>query len=177
MKRSPLERCAVAVLAAPAPTECGSNPPRCPPHHCQPVPISANQYQLVLTSASRCQPVQTRANQCQPLPSSTNQCQPMPTNANQCQPMPTSANKCQPPPTTASQCQSVPTSANKCHPMPTSATGSPLGQSSAGLCVVVAVCVAVVAFCHCFSFHEDLSQMSFYLFLPFSTGIQRSAGA
>ena len=147
MKRSLLERCAVAVLAAPAPTECGSNPPRCPPHHCQPVPISANQYQLVLTSASRCQPVQTRANQCQPLPSSTNQCQPTPTTANQCQ------------------------------QMPTSATGSPLGQSSAGLCVVVAVCVAVVAFCHCFSFHEDLSQMSFYLFLPFSTGIQRSAGA
>ena len=157
MKRSPLERCAVAVLAAPAPTECGSNPPRCPPHHCQPVPISANQYQLVLTSASRCQPVQTRANQCQPLPSSTNQCQPTPTTANHCQPMPISANQCQ--------------------QMPTSATGSPLGQSSAGLCVVVAVCVAVVAFCHCFSFHEDLSQMSFYLFLPFSTGIQRSAGA
>lgn len=167
MKRSPLERCAVAVLAAPAPTECGSNPPRCPPHHCQPVPISANQYQLVLTSASRCQPVQTRANQCQPLPSSTNQCQPTPTTANQCQQMPTTANHCQP----------MPISANQCQQMPTSATGSPLGQSSAGLCVVVAVCVAVVAFCHCFSFHEDLSQMSFYLFLPFSTGIQRSAGA
>lgn len=167
MKRSPLERCAVAVLAAPAPTECGSNPPRCPPHHCQPVPISANQYQLVLTSASRCQPVQTRANQCQPLPSSTNQCQPTPTTANQCQPVPTNANHCQP----------MPISANQCQQMPTSATGSPLGQSSAGLCVVVAVCVAVVAFCHCFSFHEDLSQMSFYLFLPFSTGIQRSAGA
>lgn len=167
MKRSPLERCAVAVLAAPAPTECGSNPPRCPPHHCQPVPISANQYQLVLTSASRCQPVQTRANQCQPLPSSTNQCQSTPTTANQCQPVPTNANHCQP----------MPISANQCQQMPTSATGSPLGQSSAGLCVVVAVCVAVVAFCHCFSFHEDLSQMSFYLFLPFSTGIQRSAGA
>lgn len=167
MKRSLLERCAVAVLAAPAPTECGSNPPRCPPHHCQPVPISANQYQLVLTSASRCQPVQTRANQCQPLPSSTNQCQSTPTTANQCQPVPTNANHCQP----------MPISANQCQQMPTSATGSPLGQSSAGLCVVVAVCVAVVAFCHCFSFHEDLSQMSFYLFLPFSTGIQRSAGA
>ena len=118
MKRSPLERCAVAVLAAPAPTECGSNPPRCPPHHCQPVPISANQYQLVLTSASRCQPVQTRANQCQPLPSSTNQCQPMPTSANQCQPVPTNANHRQPLPANANQCQPVPTNATQCQPVP-----------------------------------------------------------
>lgn len=143
----------------------------------RPLSVAPTPHAALPTIANQCQSVPISANQCQPLPTSTNQSQPVPTTAKQYQPVPTNANHCQPVPTNANHCQPMPISANQCQQMPTSATGSPLGQSSAGLCVVVAVCVAVVAFCHCFSFHEDLSQMSFYLFLPFSTGIQRSAGA